>query len=268
MSQPPEHPGHGPQDQGPTTPQPPHEDGAVGQSGPAGLEGQPWAGPVDADGRPLTAPVGPDGQPWMGPVGPDGQPWMGPVGPDGQPQTGFDPAAPNAQPENKFGVKQLLSALLVVAVLGAGAWFLWNNFQSDAALAEGNCLVLSGDMDDAQHEAVDCDDQTVFSQYVGEVIEGDGTCSDEFAAPYTIVETAGRGGKERTTKVTCLIPQLFEGACYNSSEGVSELEPAECDTAEIKVMKVTDETGSECAAGEEALDYTKPARTYCVAFQE
>ena len=272
MSQPPTNPGQDPQnphnDQ-PWThqPMPPAADGQS-DAAPAGPGGEPQRGATVSGGQPPNGPVGPDGQPWMGPVGPDGQPWMGPVGPDGQPQTGFDPAAPEAPQENKFGVKQLLVALLVVVVLGAGAWFLWNNFQSDAALAEGNCLVLSGEMDDAQHKAVECDDQSVYSQYVGEVIEGDGTCTDETAAPYTIMEKSGRGGKETATKVTCLVPQLFENACYNFSEGVNELEPADCADAELKVTKVTDETGSECAAGEESLSYTMPARTYCVAFQE
>lgn len=278
MSQPPNSPGHDPQNPGPD-PQSPHDDqpwteqptptAADGQPhvAPVGADGQPHPGAPGPDGQPVNGPVGPDGQPWMGPIGPDGQPWMGPLGPDGQPWMEHDPSQVAPQ-GNKFGIKQLLSALLVVAVLGAGAWFLWNNYQSDAALAAGNCLVLSGEMDDAQHEAVDCDDQSVYSQYVGEVIDGDGTCTDETAAPYTIVQTSGRGGKETTTKVTCLVPQLFENACYNFSEGVNELEPADCATAELKVTRVTDETGSECAAEEESLSYTKPARTYCVAFQE
>ncbi len=275
MSQPPNHPEQDPQNQeqiaalqpeGDAPVEQPHLTGADGQSrtAPVGRDGQPWMGPLGPDGQPWMGPLGPDGQPWMGPLGPDGQPWMGPLGPDGQPWMG----AADGGPESKFGIKLLLLALLVVAVLGAGAWFLWNNFQSDPALAAGNCLVLSGDMDDAKHEAVDCGDTSVYSQYVGEVIEGDGTCSDEFAAPYTIVESVGRGGKDRTAKVTCLIPQLFEGACYNTSEGVNELELADCASAELKVTKVANETGMECAAGEEMLDYTMPERTYCVAFQE
>lgn len=198
-----------------------------------------------------------------GPVGPDGQPYAGPVGPDGQPYQ--DHGAPVVAQGTKFGIKQLLSAIVVIALLGAGAFFLWQNYQKDAALAVGNCLAITGESDDADHELVDCEDETLFSYHVGQVIDGDGICVDEYAVAYSISETSGRGGSEKVTKVACLVPQLFEGTCYVEAEGVMDLQPADCSEALLKVTKVTDGTGSECAAEESQLAFTHPARTYCLA---
>lgn len=234
--------------------------------------GNPDGTPPQQPGADGHAPIGPDGQPYTGPVGPDGQPYTGPVGPDGQPYTGpdgqpyQDQGAPAQGQGTKFGVKQLLTALVVVAVLGAGAFFLWQNYQKDAALAVGNCLVISGESDDADHELVDCGDADTFSYYVGEVIEGNGTCADEFALAYSISETAG--GDENVKKVTCLVPQLAEGTCYAEADGVMDLQPADCGEALLKVTKVTEESGAQCEADESPLSLTHPARTYCIASLE
>ncbi|MEO7589216.1 MAG: hypothetical protein ABIS84_14455 [Arachnia sp.] len=236
MSQPPENPGQDPQWD-------PHN---VGDTPPQ----QP-------------APVGSDRQPWNGPVGPDGQPWNGPVGPDGQP-LGFAPA-PEATSANPFGIKKLLSALLVVAVLAVGAYFIWGAQQKQAALTVGNCLVWSGDnRSDLDVKTVDCADDSVYSEYVGEVVDGSGPCTDPGAVPYTL--TPEDSGKSDSKKTGCVIPQLFEGKCYNITDDVQEI--VACDAAPIRVTKVVEESEATCSADESPVSYELPARTYCIAFQE
>ncbi|WP_199711207.1 hypothetical protein [Tessaracoccus antarcticus] len=269
MSQPPESPGSGPQwdpqNPGATPPQQPAAAGPDGQpwNGPTGPDGQPWNGPTGPDGQPWNGPTGPDGQPWNGPTGPDGQPWNGPTGPDGQPM-GFAPP-PEAPRSNPFGIKKLLSALLVVAVLAVGAYFIWGDQQKQAALTVGNCLVWAGDnQEDLDVKTVDCTDDSLYSEYVGEVVDGSAACTDPGASPYTL--TTENSGKTNTKKTGCVIPQLFEGKCYNITDEVQEIAP--CDGASLRVTKVIEESEATCAADESPVSYMLPARTYCVAFQE
>ncbi len=173
------------------------------------------------------------------------------------------PSNPGQEPQRgtTFGVTQILTGILVIALLGVGAFYIWQNAQKDAALAVGNCLVITGELDDADHEPVDCEDRSVSSQYVGEVVDGGGECSDPFAAPYTTSDT---------TSVTCLIPQLFEGQCYAQlpAEAVNDLEPVDCSDKDLEVISVVDESGAQCDEGSEPIDFLKPARTYCIVFQD
>ncbi|MGO1384674.1 MAG: LppU/SCO3897 family protein [Arachnia sp.] len=208
---------------------------------------------------------GPYDQSHSGPVGPDGQPWTGPVGPNGQPL----PGATQPHGGTKFNVKQILTGVLVVVFLGVTAFFVWQNIQKDAALAVGNCLVFTGTPTDADHELVDCDDSSVYSEYVGEVIDGDGQCSDPQSASYTISESDRSGDTTDVTKITCLVPQLFEGQCYASlPEGsVNDLEVVDCANQEFEVTSVVDGIDAECAEGSEAIAFAVPERTYCIAFQ-
>ena len=231
--------------------QPPNNPGQDPQWNSQNAEGDPPQ-PDSVPGDPSH--IGPDGQPYNGPIGPDGQPYNG----FGQPQRG-----------TKFGVKQVLTGVLVVVLLSVGAFFVWQNVQKDAALAVGNCLVFTGTSTDADHELVECDDTSVYSEYVGEVIDGDGQCADPQAASYTISETDRSGDTTDVTKITCLVPQLFEGQCYAQlPEGsVNDLEPVDCGSKDFEVTKVTESSATQCDEGSEAITFTVPARTYCIAFE-
>ncbi len=254
MSQPPDSPGQNPQ-------WGPQNTGAT----PWHPEAQPSQGPAPQDGQPYAGPLGPDGQPYNGPLGPDGQPYNGPLGPDGQPYNG------EIRPHQgtKFGVRQVITGVLVVVLLSVGAFFVWQSSQKDAALAVGNCLVFTGTPSDADHKLVDCEDTSVYSEYVGEVIEGNGQCADPQAASYTISETDGSGNTKDVTKITCLVPQLVEGQCYAQlPEGsVNDLEPVDCSTKDFEVTKVVNGSNPQCDAGSEAISFTVPERTYCIAFE-
>lgn len=198
----------------------------------------------------------------MGPAGSDGQPYNGPIGPDGQPYNGSVPP----QQGTKFGVKQIITAVVVVAVLGVGAFFVWQNIQKEAALAVGNCLVFTGTPEDADHELVDCDDESVYSEYVGEVIEGDGECSDPLSGSYSIMVE-----DSEVTKVTCLIPHLAEGQCYLASpeDSVNELESVDCASGhDLEVVSVLEESEAQCDEGLNPVSFTTPARTYCLVPSE
>ncbi len=241
--------------------QPPSDPGQDPQWGPQHAEGNPPQQPVPGD----PSHNAPDGQPYNGPTGPDGQPYNGPTGPDGQPYN--DSAQPHQG--TKFGVKQVITGVLVVALLGVGAFFVWQNIQKDAALAVGNCLVFTGTPEDADHELVDCDDASVYSEYVGEVIDGAGECTDPLAASYTISETDRSGDNTDVTKITCLVPQLFEGQCYAQLPGdsVNDLEIVDCASKDLEVTKVVEGSNAQCDEGTEVISFTVPERTYCIAFE-
>lgn len=242
--------------------QPPNNPGQDPQWSPQDSQGNPPQLQPEPGGQPQGFPTG---QPHNGPIGPDGQPYNGPIGPDGQPYNGAVPP----QQGTKFGVKQIITAVLVVAVLGVGAFFIWQNIQKEAALAVGNCLVFTGTPTDADHELVECDDTSVYSEYVGEVIDGDGQCTDPQSASYTISETDRSGNPTDVSKITCLVPQLFEGQCYAQlPEGsVNDLEPVDCSSKDFEVIAATDESEAQCEEGSEPISFTVPARTYCIAFE-
>lgn len=176
------------------------------------------------------------------------------------------PGGPEAFPEKKSGaqkVKSILGIIVAVVLVGVVGWNLWSNYQSDAALEAGNCLVFSGESDDADHELVDCSDSTTFSYLVAKVIEGDGTCGSEFVE-YTV--GTERGGSSSTDKVTCLIENFHAGNCYSESSDIMTYAIVECSdaNASFKVTTVEDSAEATCAAGEQAYPFTEPARTYCL----
>lgn len=235
--------------------QPPSNPGQDPQRNPQHPEGNPPQQPVPGD--PYRNP--PEGQQYMGP---DGQPYNGPTGPDGQPYN--DSAQPHRG--TKFGVKQIIAAVVVVVLLGVGAFFLWQNMQKDAALAVGNCLSFMGTPEDAKHELMDCDDTSVYSEYIGEVIDGEGECSDPLSSSYSTV----KDGSE-VVQNTCLIPQFFEGQCYvvSPEDSVNDFELVDCDgDTDFQVAKVSDEGDAQCEDVQEPISFIAPARTYCLAFSE
>ena len=219
-------------------------------------------GPNPQDSSAVPPPH-PEGQPQPGPIGPDGQPYNGPIGPDGQPQPGTATAAPPKS--NPFGLKKLLSALLVVVVLGVGAYFIWGNQQKSTALTVGNCLVWSGEnQEDLDVKVVDCSDDTVYSEYVGEVLDGDGTCTDPGAVPYSLGAT---GEADDADKLGCVIPQLFQDKCYSVTDD-QNIELVSCESSQLRVTKVIEESDAACEATDSPVSYVLPARTYCLAVNE
>lgn len=263
MTQPPNQPGPegqndwtGPQPQGTPNPQ-----------GPPQPQGTPNPGYGQ---QPQDAPNAGYGQQPQG--GYDQQPQQG--GYDQQPQSFEQQAAfgaaggPQAFPEKKSGfqkVKSVLGIIVAVVLVAVVGWGLWSNYQSDAALEAGNCLVFSGESDDADHDLVDCEDSTTFSYLVAKVIEGDGSCGADFVE-YT-VGTESRTGSTSTDKVTCLIENFHAGNCYAETGDIMTFGIVECSdpSASFKISTVEDSADATCAAEEQPYSFTEPARTYCMA---
>lgn len=225
-------------------------------------------------------------QPQQG--GYDQQPQQG--GYDQQPQGAYDQTAPQGGPEQPqpfdqqaaFGaaggpaafpekqsggqkVKRIIGIVVAVVLVAVAGWSLWSNYQSDAALEAGNCLVFSGESDDADHDLVECDDATTFSYLVAKVIDGDGTCGPEYVE-YT-VGTESRGGNTTTNKVTCLIENFHAGNCYAETSDIMGFGVVDCSdpNAAFKISTVEDSADATCAEEEQPYSFTEPARTYCLA---
>lgn len=173
-----------------------------------------------------------------------------------------------ARPGTGFGVKQILSTTVAFGVLGLVGCSVVQDSQIVEALEEGNCLVVTGDADDASYKTSDCDDESRLTYYVGEVIEDGGVCADESAIEFSVNAPSNRGSSEGGTQVACLVPQFFADTCYVETNDVMELAPGDCAEAAFKVTTVTDESGSECAEGEDPISFTVPARTYCIGYPE
>lgn len=178
------------------------------------------------------------------------------------------PGGPEAFPEKQSGgqkVKRILGIVVAVVLVAVAGWGLWSNYQSDAALEAGNCLVFSGESDDADHDLVECDDSTTFSYLVAKVIEGAGSCGPDYVE-YT-VGTESRGGNTTTNKVTCLIENFHAGNCYAETSDIMGFGVVDCSdpSAALKVSTVEDSADATCAEEEQPYSFTEPARTYCLA---
>lgn len=192
--------------------------------------------------------------------------------PGGQPQSfeqqaAFGAGGPQAFPEKKSGaqkVKSILGIIVAVVMVAVVGWGLWTNYQKDAALEAGNCLVFSGESDDADHELVDCEDSATFSYLVAKVIEGAGSCGAEFVE-YTV--GTERRGNTTTNKVTCLIENFHAGNCYAETSDIMTFEIVGCSdpSASFKITTVENSADATCAAEEQPYSFTEPARTYCLA---
>lgn len=258
--------------------QPPNQPGSAGPND--------WSGP-QPHGTPQpqgTPNPGHGQQPQQGGYGqqPQGAPGQPPQGSYDQqyPQDGYEqpqsfeqqaafdaPGGPEAFPEKKSGaqkVKSIIGIVVAVVLVAVVGWGLWTNYQKDAALVAGNCLVFSGESDDADHDLVDCEDSTTFSYLAAKVIEGSGTCGDEFVE-YTVGTESG--GSSTTDKVTCLIENFHAGNCYSETSDIMTFGIVDCSdaTASFKVSTVEDSADATCAAEEQPYSFTEPARTYCLA---
>ena len=170
--------------------------------------------------------------------------------------------AQQATPKKRFGVRQIISLVTVVVVLGAGGWFLWQNFKTNENLQVGNCLIITGTTTDAQEEKVDCSDKSKFSYEVSQVVSDTKSCPANTSS-YEI-SSKSRYGSTRTVKAVCLIPNLHQDVCYkDSSSSTAAFDVAECGSARFKVTKRVEQANASCETGEEDLTYTTPARTYC-----
>ena len=166
-------------------------------------------------------------------------------------------------PKKRFGVRQIISIVSAVAVLGVGGWFLWQRFQTNENLQVGNCLVVTGTATNADVEKVDCSDKSKFSYEVSQTVSNTSSCPDNTTS-YEISRKSRYGGSS-TVKAVCLVPNLHQDVCYNeSSSETAPFDVADCSSAKTKVTKRVDQANASCEAGEEELTYTTPARTYCL----
>lgn len=212
-------------------------------------------------------PSNPGQDPQRNPRHPEGNPPQQPV-PSDQNRTASDGQPYNrpAQPHRgtKFGAKQIIPAVLLIVLLGIGAFFLWQNTQKEAALAVGNCLSFTGTQDKADHQLEDCDDTSIYSDYVGEVIDGEEECSDPLGSSYSTLDKDGQ-----VLQTTCLIPQFFEAQCYlvSAEDSVNDFELVGCDgEKDFQVAKVKDASDTQCDELQEPISFIAPARTYCLTF--
>ena len=165
-------------------------------------------------------------------------------------------------PKKRFGARKIISIIVAVAVLGAGAWSLWQNFKTNENLQVGNCLVITGTATNANEEKIDCSDKSKFSYEVSQTVSNTSSCPDNTTS-YEISRKSRYGGSS-TVKAVCLVPNLHQDVCYNeSSSPIAPFDVAECGSAKVKVTKRVDQANASCEAGEDELTYTTPARTYC-----
>lgn len=168
------------------------------------------------------------------------------------------------QPKRGFSIKQIISGVVTIALVGVGGFALWRNFASDQALKVGKCIVITGSHDDAEHKETDCSDASQFSWEVAHVGKDSSECKDE-TVPYEITSNSRRGGATRTDKVACLAYNLRQDVCYTFDDtGVEPFKVAGCSEETWKVTKRVDEANATCAEGEEQITYSTPARTYCL----
>lgn len=233
---------------GPQNPNGPQSDPNVGRAG------APQPDPN------LAQPGGPQSGPHLGHQGPppSADPYQQPGAtpyPQGAPDGGAH-LAPEAEKKSNTGT--IIKTVISVLVLAVGGFFMWQNYAEKAEVAEGACLVISGEQsDDVDHEVIDCDDAEQFSMTVVSVSDQAGQC-DEYASEYTLT---GRGAD----KVACLLPNFHVDNCYNESAGNTMFEKADCGGADFKVTKIEDVAEAQCAAEEFPLSFTKPPKTFCMA---
>ncbi|MCC2593367.1 hypothetical protein LKO27_08095 [Tessaracoccus sp. OS52] len=253
MTQPPNYPGQNPAGQPGNQPpgyqQPQWGPGHQGTPGPGG---GPNLGP-GSYGQQSPAPAH-HGQPPYGQQPPQGQQ---PVYVSGGTE------APGGRKSGAQKAKGVLGAIVSVVLIAVAGFNLWNRFTSDAALEVGNCLAFSGQVEDANHEEVDCGDAATFSFEVARVNDGALSCAPEYLS-YTVTQERS----ESPEKIACLIENFASDTCYqvlpeSDVRGYAVVDCSEA-VAEFKVTQRHDAAGASCAEGEEPYAYEEPARTYCI----
>lgn len=233
----------------------------------------PSHGPQQFPGQQPQHP-GQAGQPDQpfGQPGQHGQPF-GQPGQDGQQFAGQHPGQPMGAPgrPKRSGFqnfKLILSVIIVIVIIGVTGWNWYSGQQRDQALTVGQCVHITGEQNDAEVEAAECDADGS-KQVVLRVIEkhdGAATCDDDMIM-YSETSRRRRTGTERTNKTVCLAEVLTEGKFYKTDQsvgsGLREVKSAE--EATFKVSKVHESADGSCAEGEEAISYPKWPRTYCIA---
>lgn len=207
-----------------------------------------------------------------GQPGQHGQPF-GQPGQEGQQFAGQHPGQPMGAPgrpkRSAFqNIKLVLTVIILVVVVGVMAWTWYSGQERDKALTVGQCVHITGERNEAEIEAADCDADGS-KQVVLRVIEkhdSAATCDDDMVQ-YSETSKRRRTGTERTNKTVCLAQVLSEGKFYKAdtsvSSGLREVKSAE--EATFKVSKVHESADGSCADGEEAISYSKWPRTYCLA---
>jgi hypothetical protein len=224
--------------------------------------GQPPFPHHQPGGQPLHgAPYGP-GQPGQAPQpGPQG-PFPGQFDQPGGFHAAGGPAEP--APKKKLSVRNIISIVIGIAVLGSLAFQFFGDRQREQALQVGSCVSVSGAEDDTDVKAADCDGDAaegiVF--HVIEVHEGGATC-DQPMVQYTEVEE--KRGSENTNKTVCLGEVLKVDECYETFDGVAGLRSVDCPGGEFQVTQREDAESLECAADEFLYAYEKWPRAYCLA---
>lgn len=163
------------------------------------------------------------------------------------------------------GIRGIISLIVGLVVVGASAYGAWTYFQTSQNLQVGNCLVMSGSVDDANEKKVDCDKED-FSWKVVSVVKTEDLCPAEETISYT-VGGKGRRGANRS-KVACLSPNFLEGKCYvDSGDLVMPYKSVECAPGAQEVSKITkviEQANATCEEPTFPVSYPTMKRTYCV----
>lgn len=180
--------------------------------------------------------------------------------PAGAPMPPSEPVAPPAAPK-AGGIRRIFSILVIVAVVGGGAFFLYNNWRQGQILQTGNCLTTSGSSSNVQIHEAKCDDTSVASWKIGEVIKDGSSCD---AGYYNNIDTT-KGSK--TTARYCIQPNLAAGKCYAEDSSENGMSVYDCTSteAEFKVLSVEEgEDESLCGDGEVPYVGIGIGVTYCM----
>jgi hypothetical protein len=171
--------------------------------------------------------------------------------------------------------KVVLLIGLVIGVLAFGGLVYWANWasgpQNTADLAIGKCVTIapppvSSTERDVSWTPSDC--QTVaggsVSYQVTQKLKGAASCGD---SQYIEMYLSKDGKKVSVTNTYCLMENLTVGECIYADAKNYEFDvPCTSAKAMVKVASRTEQgSGVTCVAGQMALEFNPPGRTYCLA---
>ena len=171
--------------------------------------------------------------------------------------------AAEAKKSGGLGLRGIISIIVGVVVVGAGAWGLYQKFQTDQALQEGNCIVIEGESNDkVTPKKVDCSKDD-FSWKVTAVVADENSCPEDSYTGITVT-SEGRRGASRTDKVACLVPFFKADKCYSKdASDVNEFKVGTCSTGELKIIKVIEDPAASCEVPEQTVNFPSAKLTYC-----
>ncbi|MDQ3402018.1 MAG: hypothetical protein M3548_01305 [Actinomycetota bacterium] len=153
------------------------------------------------------------------------------------------------------GKKLVWIIALVVVLVAAGAFVVYEVSARGADAAPGECAMVTGADDAAKVEIVDCDDKSASFKVASKRDGAELGCPE---GAYREVRTDGG--------LLCLMPNFVADTCYEADDANQSFRVSGCESDEsIKITKVIDGSTdpSGCPAGN-GLGYPEPPVVFCI----